>query len=87
MQIDNLIILKKIIKDDIYKELQPKSDIFLFTGVDNQDDLLKLFQHITTLTPQNMDGYYTSVIIANESNRESQFDQLVAQKTIHWLNI
>lgn len=25
-----------------------------------------------------MDGYYTSVIIANESNRESQFDQLVA---------
>ncbi|MCZ6884093.1 MAG: hypothetical protein O7C68_01145, partial [Rickettsia endosymbiont of Ixodes ricinus] len=43
--------LKVIIKEDIYKELQVKShnesqqrsDIFLFTGIDNQDDLLKLF--------------------------------------------
>ncbi|WP_010422316.1 hypothetical protein [Rickettsia helvetica] len=87
---------KVIIKEDIYKELQVKShnesqqrsDIFLFTGIDNQDDLLKLFPaYSRKLIQQNMNDAHPRVI-AKKRGELSQFDQLVVQnKTIHWLNI
>lgn len=83
---------KVIITEKIYEELGKQNyDIFLFAGVDNQDDLLKLVpENNKTLVEQNLNNDHPRVLIANKRDGQSQFDTLVAQnryKPIHYLEI